>query len=582
MLSGCVTTETPSPKASAEGNGDVGSVQDKTAIRIVDETITGPSLGSLTESEEKFAKALAHFMSAEIHRERAESNEAMEEWEAVVKLDPSRSDLREQITRELFRRNDFKKAAEMIEVAVQQDPKSASNWTALAVAYRADKQWEKAMEAAENALRIDASKFLPFEVLFEVAVEQKDVRKAKKVLERAADGKSDDFHFWIRLAELHQALRTRDPSLGIEMKDVVVFYDRAIELQPNDSSLLMKVADYYAVNQEIAKSISIYEGILAQQPYMENIRLKLALAYVSKGDRPKAISLLEEIIKTEPYRYQVFNMIAELYEDLKNADKALTYYRNSLQCNEKQLPPRLEIVLIYTRQKKMDEALKELADAAEKFPNAPQISYFYGLVYCETKEFARAVQSMEEALKVGQLSNPDMINAVFYYHYGAALERNGDFDKAVVQFKKAMEMNPDYADAYNYLGFMYADKNIKLDEAAQLLEKALAYEPENSAFLDSMGWLCYRQGKFDKAADYIQRALKGMGGDSIIYDHLADVYLKMGRKDDALMNLQKAVELDPRNKEVMEKLDGLRKSLSSSSPASPPSAASTPAPEGAH
>ena len=170
-----------------------------------------------------------------------------------------------------------------------------------------------------------------------------------------------------------------------------------------------------------------------------------------------------------------------------------------------------------------------------------------------------------------------MLNAGFYFYYGSALERSGQFDRAVEKLAKALEIDPDYAEACNYLGFMYADKNIKLDEATKLIERALAYEPDNGAYLDSLGWLYFRKGKLGKSLEYLLQAVKAMGSDAAIFDHIGDVYRQMGKTAEAMEYYQKALELDPEQKDSKTKLDEVRQALSRTTPDAKKKAASVPA-----
>lgn len=549
LLCSCTTPQkSPSPSLKVGMEGD---------------QLAEGDLGALTEDKIHFSKALAYYASGSLHLSRNQSSEALQDLEKVVVLDPTRDELREKIVQEYFRRNEFKKAAEILEIAVKQVPSSVTYWTLLAIAYRSDKQWELGIHAAEKASQLDPSRFSAYEVLFEIANEFQDLKKARKILDRASRQTSNDCHFWIRLADLYGALDSKEPKGVTEKEDIARYYEKAIALEPNDPAVLVHVADFYVMDQNLPKAIELYQRILNRQPNAENIRLKLALSYVAKDDRKRAIEYLEQIVQHEPFRYQIFTLLGELHEELKDFDHALANYRLSLTANPNQKEPHLKIVLLELRNKRPDEALKQLDLASEKFPNTPQISYFYGLAYSESKDYAKAVEFMEGACRLAQISNPEMLDAVFYFYYGAALERSGQFEKAVQQFKKAIEINPDYADAYNYLGFMYADKNIQLDEALQLIEKALVYEPENGAFIDSLGWIYFRQGKLDQALTCLQRASKIIGNDAVVFDHLGDIYFKMGKQAEALQYYQKAVELDPKNKDISHKCDELLQSLSS-------------------
>ena len=591
FVSGCATTEISSPKADGRRAAYVEP---------------GPpeGFGRLSDERRKFAEALAHYSVGKIHEWRREGSEALKEWREVIRLDPSRSELRERIAQEYFHRQDYKGAAEVLEIAVRQDPKSVASWNLLAIAYRSDRQFDKAVEAAEKAIRLDRGIFPAYQILFEAAIEQGNLGKARKALDRAAAQKSDDSRFWLRLADLYSALGAREPKLEIRKEEIIRFYDRAVALQPDEPDLLTHVADYHVQTQNTPRAIELYLKILEIRPNALNIREKLALSYVLEGRKKEAIQVFEEIVKREPLRsqiYKIYLFMGELHEDLKNFDEALANFRRSLGANPDQLTPYLRIAMLELHNKRPENAIKQLDAANEKFPNTFQVRFLHGLVYSDLKEYARAVESFEQALKLvqsadeGKEKNGDgqapgdsktMIgdagkkgdgegkpaiktDGFFHFCYGAALERNGQFEQAVVQFQKALELNPDYADAYNYLGFMYADKNIKLDEATHLIERALDYEPENGAFLDSMGWVFFRQGKLDQALTYLRRAIKFIRNeDAVVFDHLGDVYLQMGNPSQAVAQYEKAAELDPQNKSFREKLENARRAISNPAPAS--------------
>ena len=147
---------------------------------------------------------------------------------------------------------------------------------------------------------------------------------------------------------------------------------------------------------------------------------------------------------------------------------------------------------------------------------------------------------------------------------GAGLERQKQFDQSEAAFRKVLELNPKNAGALNYLGYMLADRNVRLEEAYDLIKRAVDLEPDNGAYLDSLGWVYFRQGKLDDARGLLERALERMP-DPTVRDHLGDVYLKLGKTkeaiaqwQDSLREFQKAAqqEADPEEMaSVNRKLD---------------------------
>ena len=112
---------------------------------------------------------------------------------------------------------------------------------------------------------------------------------------------------------------------------------------------------------------------------------------------------------------------------------------------------------------------------------------------------------------------------------GAMYEKMKDFDRAEAEFRKVLAIDPDNASALNYLGYMFADRGVRLDEAHKLISRALELEPQNGAYLDSLAWVNYHQNKLAEAENLLLRALERIGKDPTVHDHLGDVYLKQGK-----------------------------------------------------
>jgi Tfp pilus assembly protein PilF len=124
--------------------------------------------------------------------------------------------------------------------------------------------------------------------------------------------------------------------------------------------------------------------------------------------------------------------------------------------------------------------------------------------------------------------------------------------------KKVVQLQPDNADAYNYIGYSFADKGINLDEARKDVETALKIEPENSYYLDSLGWVFYQKAQYQDARQQFEKAIKFLKttvkDDAVIYEHLAETLIKLGLKDEAADKWEKASKLDPENKKYLEKI----------------------------
>src|SRR5262249_15121845 len=189
-------------------------------------------------------------------------------------------------------------------------------------------------------------------------------------------------------------------------------------------------------------------------------------------------------------------------------------------------------------------------EAANLDPRRPEIFLYLGMAHYRAGRYDRAVRAYEEGLAL------DETHKDLHFQLGVAYEKQGKFDQAVSEFRRVIALDPKHAEAYNYVGYMFAEKGIRLDEAEGLIRKALELEPENGYYIDSLGWAYYQQGRYGDAVRELRRAVELTRDkeDAVIYDHLGEAYLKMGDEPSALAAWEKSLTLDPTNDSVRQKV----------------------------
>jgi tetratricopeptide (TPR) repeat protein len=158
-------------------------------------------------------------------------------------------------------------------------------------------------------------------------------------------------------------------------------------------------------------------------------------------------------------------------------------------------------------------------------------------IYTRVKDYAAAARIARDA----SVRFPDSSEALF--RLGAALERTGATGEAEKTFQKLLQGRPNDSAAQNYLGYMWADRGIRLEEARELLEKAVAREPRNGAYLDSLGWVYFRLGRLEKAQNYLAEAKHREPDDPTIEEHLGDLSERQGDIARAILHWEHALEL---------------------------------------
>jgi predicted Zn-dependent protease len=156
-------------------------------------------------------------------------------------------------------------------------------------------------------------------------------------------------------------------------------------------------------------------------------------------------------------------------------------------------------------------------------------------MYEKGKRFKEEEKALNEA---ADLSKTPEEQAGVEFARGAMFERMKNYDAAEASFRKVIEAQPDNAGALNYLGYMLADRDVKLDEAQKMIARAVELDPLNGAYLDSLGWVYYRQNQLDQAEASLRKAIERMATDATVHDHLGDVYLKEGKVKEAITQWQ--------------------------------------------
>ncbi len=536
---------------------------------------------------ERKAGALASFVEGISFEENGEIDKALEAYRKVLNVDPGHSKLASRVAALLIRQDDFPQAIDILKDAIKANPSNAEPYSQLAFIYaKYLKKTDEAVDYANQAIALNPRDIEGYQRLCEIELAAGEEKKALNALDRGTKVDSDDAAFWTRLGKLYAAILFKSESQPKpdELRRVNDVFKKAAEHADDDPSILKDVADYYAASQQLKEAIPLYLRVLELQPDDANAREKLASSFILTNQRAKAVEMLEQLIKQHPEKYQPYDLLAQILDDearslqrAKKVDEAkakfakvVANYEQSLLINPNHAGTYLRLAeLLLGPIKDPARAVKILTEARRRFPGAPEIVYYLALGQREANQIQQAVATFEEALHEAELDqDTEIVNAKFYFNYGATAEQAGLYEKAADLLRKSIALDPaNAAEAYNYLGYMWADHNMYLDEAEDMIKRALQIEPDNGSYLDSLGWVEFRKGRFDQALADLLRAAKNMEHeDAVVFEHIGDVYLKLKRVPQALEAWQKALVLDPKNKNLTEKIESTKTTISKGSP----------------
>lgn len=232
-------------------------------------------------------------------------------------------------------------------------------------------------------------------------------------------------------------------------------------------------------------------------------------------------------------------LVVETLRLNRQPQKALEAASAALQKYPKDRALRTVHATLLGEQGKVDEAVQDLRSMLADSPADREIYLTIAQVYSQGKRFGEAETA---ALKALELSKSTGEQEYPHFVLGSVYERQKKYEDAEKHFQEVLSANPLNAAAFNYLGYMLADRGVRLEESVKLIQKALEIEPSNGAYLDSLGWAYYKLSRFDLAAPNLEKAAKMISGDPTIQEHLGYVYMELGKFREAQAAWEKALQ----------------------------------------
>jgi tetratricopeptide (TPR) repeat protein len=504
---------------------------------------------------EKRIRTVALYATGLVHELNEQHELALEQFLKAAEIDPGNETIAIEAAQRCIRAQKADKAVELLSKATALPNASGALYAWLGLAHAEAGQLQPAIAANRMAIRKMPHALIPYQNLAQIYLQNSLTNEALQVLDEAARQPATNPGFLIELAEIYLRFARAHSTTPESMKTRVhQLLDRASDLNPTTPLHLLRLADGYYAFGELLKAEPFYLQLLEAHSDLPSIRGKLAEIYLRSGQKEKAVAQLETLARDDPANPQTYIVLGAIAMETRNLAGAAENFERALRLAPDIEQIYYELAGIKLSLKQAGEALDLIEKARARFKISFLLEFYTGIIHSALKNYEQAFTHLVSAEVLARANEPARLNHLFYFQLGAVCERNGNIEEAEKQFRKCLQLAPDYAEALNYLGYMWAEHGVNLHEARELIEKALKIEPDNSAFLDSMAWVLHRLNLSKQALDYQLKALeKAEEPDPVLYDHLGDIYAALEKTELARESWQKALDLEP-NDDIARKL----------------------------
>lgn len=398
---------------------------------------------------------------------------------------------------------------------------------------------------------------------------------------------------WQQAAHLLQPLIAEDPMSLELQRQQAYYYLRAgdaraardrfktlVAADPRDVRSLFYLAESLNDLEEYAESEKIFRQLLAGDPDDVDLTASFGLSLAGQKKWEEANRAFSSLLSKPdlPDNLSALARTQLAYIDVQrgNYGTAVETAKSIFVFRDKVNAQAINIALDALRKQKNDAgAVALLEPIVAKFPTEPFVNARYVEALTRAGQIDQAKAHAAEQAKLGNRNviavseayaqSTDFPGAIAFvksaiatkpeeldlrFQLGSLFERSGDRNAAEEVFLAVLEKNPQHAPSLNYLGYMWAESGVNLERAQEMLTRAVGQEPNNGAYVDSLGWVYFRQGNLDLAEKHLTDATKLLPRDPTVHEHLGDVLAKRGDMQRALQLYRMAIDLDPESKDI--------------------------------
>lgn len=519
----------------------------------------------------------SRLMLGQLYTLNHDSAHAEEQFKVAQQIDPDSEDVVLSLARLYSEQGDNKRSIQILS-SLPPDDQTAKTEFALGAIYDQTKDTKQAVAAYKRALDLDPDNLDTERALGQTLLNDGQLNDALQAFKDVAAGDPQDPQAYLRISEIERRQGHYEDALN-SLKKAKGMVSDSLEISYNEALIDDSLGRYQDAEQILTKLVADSDHPSGQYSDSEknnrSIFLdRLANLYREENKTQQAVDTYGKLAAMGgEYAERGYQGQLDVYRDAKEYARATEVARDAAAKLPKDRSIQLMLALQLADTSKPEEGVALAKSMLKGTPDDREVELTLVQIYTRLHRWKEAAEELD---KTEQLAAKPDDKVFVYFLRGAMEERQKHFDVAEEQFRKVLSIDPNNSMTLNYLGYMLADRGVKLTEALKDIQKAVELDPQNYAYLDSLGWAFYKLGEYQKSEDSLRKATERNSTDPTVHDHLGDLYEKTGRLklaaaqwEESLSEYAKTIAADAEPTDVskvQKKLDQARVRLAKGEP----------------
>lgn len=519
-------------------------------------------------------KAVEHFLNGALLDFQDQPREAIFEYRKALAYDSTSAQILKAIGRDLFRLGQYENSIGYLRRSYQHQPEDKETLYFLAEANYKVKDYENALFYYDQLNKIDPFNPTVHSSLIYLYTKLGKVNELLDLRERLVElmNGEDEFVYqlltlYIQLNRLEKAHELIDEMLDkepespdnwvlygnlLEMANdttgAINAYKKALNLDGNDEKTLNHIYLLYVNRQDWNGLIHTFSGIVAADSLNHRARLYLAEGHFFLDNFQKARETVLPLLEDEQLRDRAYLLMGRIAASQNLFEEAKGYFQELATLEPWNSRAWEFLAVLLFQEEAYEKCAALLGEALEFVPNDPVILSLYGSALQQLDRAEEALAPLEASYRL----DPENLNTISTL--GIIYNDLAMYARLDSLYDAALAIYPTNALLLNNYSYSLGERGVHLERALEMARRALERDPQNGAYLDTIGWIYYKLGNYPRALEYLQQAAAQMENSPEVLEHLGDVYFQLKERDKARHYWQTALDQSPNNEALKIKL----------------------------